>query len=183
MQLELSILALLGIAVLYGVTMKVADLLDEHGLKLFRGADILFGILWGVLGSVLILADQTLANVLLAQMIAYIVRQRLDYLNHALGATIMIIAFLATQEFEPFIFGIFAITFLLFGALRDYVGNVRGKRDLLYQINEPAWYYVIPPAIYSAVTGDWLIFGLLAAYRLSYNLVKYLVPRFVKLVS
>ena len=33
-------------AILFGITMKIADLLDEHGLKSFKGADILFGFLW-----------------------------------------------------------------------------------------------------------------------------------------
>lgn len=32
-------------AVLYGLTMKVADLSDEHGLKWFEGSAIIFGFL------------------------------------------------------------------------------------------------------------------------------------------
>ncbi len=49
-----SLLLVLIFASLYGVTMKVADLLNEHGLKLFRGSAILFGILWGFFGALLV---------------------------------------------------------------------------------------------------------------------------------
>ncbi|MFT4311377.1 MAG: hypothetical protein ACMXX7_02015 [Candidatus Woesearchaeota archaeon] len=37
---------------LFGFFTKLADLLDEHGLKMFKGADILFGILWGYLWNI-----------------------------------------------------------------------------------------------------------------------------------
>jgi len=183
MDLQLPIFALVLIACLYGVTMKVADLLDEHGLHLFAGADLLFGVLWGICGGLLVLADPVVANVLLAQMVAYIVRRRLDYVNHAIGAAIMIVTFLASTAFAPVLFGVFGVTFLLFGALRDYIGNVRTKRDWLYMINEPAWYYVIPPAIYGLVTGEWLLLVLLATYRVSYNIIKYTAPRWSKVHS
>lgn len=183
MDLHFSFIELFVIAILYGVTMKIADLLDEHGLRMFPGADLLFGIAWGACGSLLVLADPVVANVLLAQMVAYIVRRRLDYVNHAIGATMMIVAFVASTEFLPLLFGVFGVTFLLFGALRDYIGNVRTKRDWLYLVNEPAWYYVIPPAIYGLVTGEWLLFALLAVYRVSYNIVKYTAPRWGKVHS
>ena len=47
-----SLPIILIFAALYGITMKIADLLDEHGLKWFKGSAIIFGILWGLFGSV-----------------------------------------------------------------------------------------------------------------------------------
>lgn len=173
----MTIAIVMVVAGLYGLTMKTADLLDEHGLKLFRGANLVAGVLWGIFGSWLILTDRDLGNILLAQIVTYLVRGRLDYLNHRIGATIMIITFLIGGQFQPFLFGIFGVIFLIFGSLRDYIGNVRDQRDFWYWLNEPAWYYVIPPFVYSLVTGNWLIFGVLAIYRASYNSLKYLAPR------
>ena len=40
-----SIPMILLFALLYGVTMKIADLLNEHGFKWFKGSAIIFGLL------------------------------------------------------------------------------------------------------------------------------------------
>ncbi len=69
-------------ALLFAITMKVADLFDEHGLKWFKGSTILFGFLWGGFGALLVLSNNTIANIMLAMSLAFLVRNRLDYLNH-----------------------------------------------------------------------------------------------------
>lgn len=173
MTIELSLPAILFVAILYGATMKLADLLDEHGLHWFKGDAMLFGLLWGILGSLLIVADNQLANVLLAQMLAYVLRLSLDYRNHAIAATLMILVFVATSTLMWPLFLTFLAIFTLLGALRDSVGKTYPKRDWWFHFNEVAWYYFLPPLIWSALTGDWLIVAVLALYRISYDLVKY----------
>ena len=79
---------------LYGVTMKTADLLNEHKLKWFKGSNILFGFLEGFFAVLLIIGNIQVANLVLAQVIAFIVRGRVDYRNHMLAAAIIIVSFL-----------------------------------------------------------------------------------------
>ena len=74
---------------LFAVTMKIADLLDEHGLSFFKGADILFGVLWGIFGALLCLSHTIIANVILAMMMGFVIRKRLDYINHIIAFIIM----------------------------------------------------------------------------------------------
>ena len=57
--------------------------------------------------------------------------------------------------------------------LRDYLGDVRKKKDWIYKINEPAWYYVIPTFIYSIASGNWMIFYVFTIYIIFYDLAKY----------
>lgn len=170
--LELGTGSILLVAALYGGTMKLADLFDEHGLRWFRGDGLLFGLLWGVFGSLLLLADPILANGLLAQQLGYLVRLRLDYRNHAIAALMMVLTFLMTQQFDLSIFTFFFAGFTSLGLVRDYYGKKKEPR-WLYYLNEPAWYYLLVPAGYGWATGTWLPFAVFGIYRLTYNIVKY----------
>lgn len=160
-------------AALFGVTMKIADLFDEHEMRLFKGDAITFGFLWGFFGILLILSRPDIANVTLAMILAFIVRMRIDYRNHAIATAMIIIAFMLKSTFDVTLFSIFFTTFVIFGGLRDYLGDVRQKKDWIYKINEPAWYYVIPPVVYGAYTNNWVIFLVFTTYILGYDFTKY----------
>jgi len=164
-------------SVLFGITMKVADLHDEHGLKLFRGAGILFGFIWGILGILLILSQNIIGNIILAMVIAFILRRRIDYLNHAISATLIITGFLFYGSFESMIFLSFFFVFLIFGSLKDYVDDILKRKDMIYKLNELALYYPIPTFIYSLLTNEWIIFFVFLLYILSYDLTKYYALR------
>ena len=159
-------------AALYGICMKLADLFDEHGMHWFKFDALLFGFLWGVFGSLLVLSGDNVANVVLAMNLAYMIRMRLDYRNHAIAAVMIIITFILKSSFNMVLFLIFFTVFLIFGSLRDYFCDIRKKNSLLFKINELALYYFIPTAVYGLFTKDWMIFFVFSIYRLFYNLVK-----------
>lgn len=161
------------VAVLYGACMKVADLLDEHGMVWFLGSKILYGVLWGVFGALLILTDAYVGNAILAMVLAFLIRLRLDYRNHAIAGAIIILTFIAQSVFIPVEFLIFFLTFLIFGMWKDYLGDVRKKRDLLFKINEIAPYNFIVAFAYSFVTGIWIVFVAIFFSTISYDLIKY----------
>ena len=173
-----EIIAISISTILYGVTMKVADLLNEHGLKWFRGSAMVFGFAWGVFGSlVIILGGPIIANIVLAMNVAFIIRMRLDYLNHSLAATIIIICFLLSSAFNPIIFLIFYFIFLIFGSLKDYVGDVLQDNGKLVMLNEPMLYYSIPTLIYSFIFGDWMVFVTFTLFVIAYDVTKYIYFR------
>ena len=165
-------------ALLYGITMKVADLLDEHGLKWFKGSDILFGFLWGLFGALLVLSNNIIANIILAMNLAFIIRYRLDYLNHQIAASIIIITFILTSQIEVTLFIVFYLFFLVFGSLRDYVGEkVKNKGKTLVLYDEIMWYYPIPALIYCLLYGNWIVFWAMLVYTIGFDGIKYIYKK------
>src|SRR3989338_7750144 len=165
------------IAAIYGVTMKLADLCDEHGLGVFRGDAIVFGILWGIFGSLLVLMDERTANIMLAMNLAFIVRGRLDYRNHQVAASLIILTFLFSSPLHPFLFGAFYVTFIIFGSIKDYIGDVVKQSGFLATFVEIMPYYPIPALLYSLLSGSWIVFTAFFTYTISYNAVKYVLSQ------
>lgn len=157
-------------SVFFGITMKYADLLDEHGLKLFKGSKILFGILWGFFGSLLIISNPIIANVLLAMVLVYLVRMRIDYVNHCIAAVMMILSFILFQELLAFEFIFFALFFLVFGSMKDYFQDKKIKKNIFYKTG--IWFYPISTLIYGFITNNFLPFLSLTVYNLSYAVIK-----------
>jgi hypothetical protein len=161
-------------AVVFGATMKVADLFNEHRMRpWFPGSDIVFGILWGVFGAQLIILDVYVANVVAAMTLAFIVRMRIDYRNHAIASLIILTTFIVQSKVEPMTLFVFLANFVLFGSIRDYLGDVVKRKSSLYTISESGWYYAVPTLIYSLLTTRWLVFVIFTTYIVSYDIVKY----------
>ena len=169
-----SLLLVLIFASLYGVTMKVADLLNEHGLKWFRGSAILFGILWGMFGTLLVVSDVYIANIVLAMAIAFIVRMRIDYINHAIAEVIIIVSFLTYSTFVPAVFFIFLPIFIVFGGMKDLLDDYYKRKDLFAKISESMWYYPIPTLIYATYTSQWVVFYVFTIFTVFYDVTKYI---------
>ena len=168
-----SYLAVSLFAILYGICMKIADLLDEHGMVWFKGSKLYYGVLWGGFGALLVLSNIAVANAILAMILAFLLRLRLDYRNHALAGVIIIIAFLAQSIFVPTVFFTFFLTLAIFGMLKDYLGDIRKKKDLLYKINEIAPYNMIVSFLYSSVSGNWLVFLAVFLSTIAYDAIKW----------
>lgn len=161
-------------AVLFGITMKIADLLDEHGLKWFKGSPIIFGFLWGIFGALLILSNPIIANIYLALILAFILRRRIDYLNHVIAAIIMILTFFATQIINWNVLIYFFIVFALFGLATDYFENKKYPRNFFLKflrkfVDLRAQYYLFP-LLYSIYTGFWLVFVVVGVNMLIYEI-------------
>ncbi len=170
--MDMEAILLVMLTALYGGSMKVADLLDEHGLRLFRGDAVFFGVLWGASGVWLVLASPSLCSTILAMNVAFIVRNRLDYWNHQIAATMIIATAVGFGSIDRTIFLGFLAVFVVFGGLKDYVDDVLHAGGFLARINEMMWYYLIPTFIYSWVTGDASVFAVFALYWFTYNTVK-----------
>lgn len=83
---------LLVAAFAFGVTNKLADLMNEHGVYWFKSCDLFFGVIWGAIGASLMLNNANLAAVYLSLTLSWFLALKLDYPNHAIAGVIMVLA-------------------------------------------------------------------------------------------
>lgn len=165
-------------ALLCGITQKIADLLNEHGLRWFKGADIWLGIIWGTFGVLMAIDNNIISNIVLATCLASIIRNRADYLNHRIAISIIIITLLSCFVFLPTIFLAFYLSFLVFGSMRDYIGEKIESQSIWHKIYDNfMWYYPVPTLLYCLLYQNWVVFWAFLGYTLAYDLTKYLYKK------
>lgn len=189
-----------ALAIFFGIQMKVADLLVDHGLVWFRGADKVLGIGWGLAGSLLILAHPPLANFLIPLVLVCFVREKIDRANHGLATTVMLLAvlladpiifavrsFVGTRFFhESFVSnptfltinlelnvaGAFLVVLLVLGLAEDILEKKLDPKwhGHLYELMEQRYWAL--PLVYSLLSRDWLVFACSALFIKSYELAR-----------
>ena len=149
---------MLTIAFLFGVTNKLADLMNEHGVFWFKGGNVLFGIIWGLFGSILMLTEPILTPVYLSVVLYWFLSIKLDYLNHALAGTMMVLAaVISASQHAIDVFGTIAmlIAYSLVGLIQRRSLGRHPQLDAFWRLRLRI--YVIP-LIYSWYTGSALPF-------------------------
>lgn len=168
-------------AFLYGVSMKIADLLNEHGLKWFKFSDIIFGLLWGTFGAIIIYySDPITGSLVLAMNLAFLVRGRLDFINHQLATFIVIFTAIFVGQIEFSTLVLFTMIFWFFGWLKDQM-DVKLKRfanHWLGRANESMLYYPIPTLILGIISSHFTPFIIFTMYTVAYNATKLIAAKY-----
>jgi len=169
--------------VLFGSTMKIADLFDEHGLKWFKGSNILFGILFGSFGALLIFSNNLLTNFFIAMLIHWTLRYRIDCLGHGFAGAIMLTAFILNLNnfvFVSLIFWTILIGFSLFGLLNDMADRKEIKGFIAELAQSQFHYFVIPLILIFFNITYWIILVVSIGHIVSYEVTKYYGMRLIK---
>ena len=128
----------------------------------------------GGFGALLILSNAIIANIYLALILAFVLRYRIDYLNHGIAVTIMFLTFFATRIIDWNVLLLFFIIFAVFGLLTDSFESKKKPRNFLLRffrgfVDLRAQYYLLP-FLYSLITGIWLVFFVVGLNMLFYEL-------------
>jgi hypothetical protein len=124
----------LFLAILFGFSMKVSDLLADDGLKLFKFDGVFFGGLTGLCGIFLIFSDYVIANIIFAMYLGFLIRNKLDHFNHRLGAIFIFIGFASSGLFNKSLFYLFFfLVFLITDSIYDFL---KAKQYNYYFITE-----------------------------------------------
>ena len=162
-------------SILYAVSMKISDLLDEHEKHFFKGDKILFGVLCGLFGCVLIVYNTIVANVIFAMIIGFVVRKKIDYLNHIIAFIIISSCFLYFSQIIYNIYFPFLIAILILGLIKE-LKYIQNKSTLVKIICKMYLYipivYALPSLIYSILSSDWKVFTTFFLFDLSYNITR-----------
>jgi len=183
-MLELfSIPMIILYAILFGSTMKIADLLGEHGLKWFKGSNLIFGILFGSFGALMILSGNILANFFIAMLIHWTLRYRIDSLEHGFAAAIMFTAFILNINnfiFNPLIFWTILITFSVFGLLNDMADRKEIKGFIAKLAGSQFHYFVVPLILMILNINYWIILLVSSLHVVSYETTKHFGMKLIK---
>lgn len=111
-------------AFLTGIFTKLADVGVDHGVPMSKFYKVLYGILWGVCGSLVVLGNTYVAAFYFGILLSWIVRYKLDYYNHGIGGAMILFAIVLILPITALhlwiIIGTFVL-FTLFGILsREY---------------------------------------------------------------
>jgi hypothetical protein len=163
--------------IFFGVTMKISDLLNEHGKHWFKCDKMLFSVLCGISGGLIIFSDIVAAHVVLAMIVGFVLRKKIDYFNHAIAFLILISCFLFFINFNISLYLYFLFSFLLLGFIKE-LKYIKNKSKLIKIVNKIYIYipiiYTIPTLIYSIYFNNWVIFLTFVMFDISYNLVRWL---------
>lgn len=141
-------------AIIFGFAADMADLLDEHGLKWFKHADLLFGILWGAAGVVMMLLYPPTAIFLVGVVLYWIIVGKIDYLNHQI-ASVMILSWGSWEMYRQILnsFHVLiytAICLLMYAVF--YKIKKHYKLTSIFRIRQ-----VVPALIISIILGNYVI--------------------------
>jgi hypothetical protein len=161
-------------SVLLAVFMKIADNINDHGLKWFKRSNILFGFLWGLCGAFLIFQDPVLMNVWLAIILGWIVRAKIDKVNHGIAVAVILIPFLFNVNsfrFKSIIFIIFFTGMIVLGFIHDYLHHKINKTysELFHSV----LFYTVLPLIVCIIYSSWNIFISLFSFVVAYDSTRF----------
>ena len=155
----MNIFILLFSAFLFGIFSKAADLFDEHGAKEpFFGAAITCGILWGFFGSCMVILNHNVGIFYVALLLYWILRVKVDYRNHGIGAVMILITalyFIPNQLHVSILEIIGIITLYEFTKILETWGQKKSERKIIHIILKCRLCLV--PCLYSIYLHDMII--------------------------
>ncbi len=171
-----SIPFILFYAVFFGSSMKIADLLGEHGLRWFKGSALLFGTLFGIFGTLMIFSSNILANFFIAMLIHWILRYRVDRFEHGFAGAIMLTAFLINLNnftIDWFLFWIVLILYSVHGLLNDMADRKEIMGFIAKYVESNSHYFTIPIILMLFSISYWIVLAVSALHIVSYETTKH----------
>jgi hypothetical protein len=136
----------------FGVTLKVADLVADDGVRLFRGDRYLFGLLWGLFGAGLIWQDFDTACVYAALLAYWVYRRKLDDPGHQLGGTILLVAVIS-RNLAPGV-GVVAALVLFYAGVRhlkEFIPCTGFGRAVRVALDRYRLHFLLAPAVLAVI--------------------------------
>lgn len=170
-------------AVIFGSAMKITDLLGEHGLKWFKGGALLFGILFGSFGALLILSNNLLANFFIAMLIHWVLRYRIDSFEHGIAGAIMLTTFVLNLPnfiFDKLLFFVVLISYSVHGLLNDMADRKEIRGFIAKYAESNSHYFTVPIILMFFNFNYWIVLAVSALHVISYETTKYFGMKLVK---
>ncbi|MBW2993491.1 hypothetical protein KY317_02865 [Candidatus Woesearchaeota archaeon] len=164
---------ILGIALLTGFVIKLTDLIEDDGLKLFRFDNYLFGAVYGILIAYVIIMSPVVAPLWLGVVIGAglgVIRKR-DASGHYLAAIVMFLVLLFLWDFRiNFLLAVFVLAAILDEWMSDLADQNKIKINFLRKFFLFRPIVEISAFITSAITGQWMLWLAILCFDTAYIL-------------
>jgi len=193
-----GILEEIGLAFCLGIIMKGADLCNEHKCHYFIGDKYVLGTLWGIIGIILINNNCFLSTAIIALLLSYILRAKIDYINHGIGSTLILIYFLFNLHEKPecfyynrfiYLFAAFSITGLfhdIFPKLIEKFVKITNlassliDNNTMTEIIHSLLNYILIPLTFSFFWNEPSLVVCFSLFAIGYEVSRALGPKFRK---
>lgn len=92
--------SIIFLSVIFGISQKLADSVNEHGTNLFPGANIFFGLIFGLSGIILSSISKDFSLFFLGLVIYWLLSNKLDFFNHRLSASLILLGILCYSDMQ-----------------------------------------------------------------------------------
>ncbi|MFH0835730.1 MAG: S-adenosylmethionine decarboxylase [Candidatus Micrarchaeota archaeon] len=167
-----------------GLLTKLTDVQTDEKVYLFKRAQFVTGLAYGLLAGYLMTLSIQLATLIAAITVGVLLTAKIDFKAHqlAIAALIAVIALFGLPQIDFTIFTILVFFSFLDEILNDFIDS--RARNKLHTPKLVAWFasqrltLEIAALAVSIVTGEWIYFLALLSFDLAYHLVSYLTSRF-----
>ena len=90
------------LSMLFGVTQKIADAANEHNVDVSPFYKIVWGILFGITGSLLSINNYCFSIYFCSLVIYWLIKNKLDYINHQIAGSIMFFSLIFFSRIENY---------------------------------------------------------------------------------
>ena len=146
---------LIGLA--FGITQKISDAQNEHGLILGRYIYLVSSLLFGFFGILLVQRSEYLLYTILTLIIYWLIKSKIDYWNHGLSISIILIGIMYEISYYLHFNYNLVILLLIIYLVIDYMKKYALKIFPFSLIYRNKLHFLIPPLILTFMTGDSLI--------------------------
>lgn len=137
--LNIESIYLIVATIIFGITIKLADAHDEHGMKSFPWAAMIYGVLWWISWAYIISFSSEMQALYLSIIFYWIYKFKIDYPNHAIWTIIMLFwAFMFKWQF------LYLETFLLLWSYISFDYFKRLNKNKLKN-NFLTWFFKYKP--------------------------------------
>lgn len=193
----MEVIVTIGLSCVLGITMKTADLCDEHGCHFFRGDRIIFGLLWGLAAIALIRVDNALSVIWIAIVLSFIARTKIDYTNHGIATLAILLDLIYRMSSQPNLLSpstvtIVALGYYVIGHVHDVIstgmsissGVSQEKSFFLFLRNHELLHtllaYSLIPLVISIWFSNWLVLESTVSFGVSYELCRSYGPKLAR---
>lgn len=171
-----ELLIIIITAFCFGLSQKLADLFDEHGWITTKPIRMILGLVWGVIGSFLVLVNVYSALVICATVLYWLFRVKLDYTNHTVAGSLVLLVSIYEFGKYPSLFPYLVYLFIWLSLTGTISSFLRKKFPHSRILRLRLWIY-LGPFLVSCLLGNYIpfittLFGMLGTELIAYKQYK-----------